>query len=381
MKILHIINSLKKGGAEGNLYRLCKSHKKKYKNKIDITIVTLIDNGFYERELKKMGIKIFSLKMSQKSKFFDFFIKVLKLRKFISKKNPNIIQSWMYHSNFITLFLCREFHQKIFWNIRHSELNAKISKKMTIFLSMICGIFSRIIPKKIIYCSEKSIDFHENHHFYLKEKTVLIDNGYSENNYYPSNKLRSDFRRRNKIGKSDIILGYAGRYAKQKNIPSLLLAFSKILKNYNNLYLYMVGNGINSSNKKLSNLIVDLNLKSKVYLLDHKKNLLQFYNGLDLLVLPSYSESFSNVLAESMLCSTPVLSTNVGCSKKIIKDCGFIIEKKDFFSITKGLKKSIDTIKFKKKKWKLLKKNSRLQIKNNFSIEKMANSYFKNWIF
>ena len=143
----------------------------------------------------------------------------------------------------------------------------------------------------------------------------------------------------------------------------------------------MVGNGINSSNKKLSNLIVDLNLKSKVYLLDHKKNLLQFYNGLDLLVLPSYSESFSNVLAESMLCSTPVLSTNVGCSKKIIKDCGFIIEKKDFFSITKGLKKSIDTIKFKKKKWKLLKKNSRLQIKNNFSIEKMANSYFKNWIF
>ena len=82
-----------------------------------------------------------------------------------------------------------------------------------------------------------------------------------------------------------------------------------------------------------------------------------------------------------MLCSTPVLSTNVGCSKKIIKDCGFIIEKKDFFSITKGLKKSIDTIKFKKKKWKLLKKNSRLQIKNNFSIEKMANSYFKNWIF
>ena len=143
----------------------------------------------------------------------------------------------------------------------------------------------------------------------------------------------------------------------------------------------MVGNGVNSSNKKLSNLIVDLNLKGKVYLLDHKKNLLQFYNGLDLLVLPSYSESFSNVLAESMLCSTPVLSTNVGCSKKIVQDCGFIIEKKDFFSITKGLKKSIDTIKFNKKKWKFLKKKSRIQIKNNFSIEKMANSYFKNWIF
>ena len=29
MKVLHLINSLKKGGAEGNLFRLCMSHKKK----------------------------------------------------------------------------------------------------------------------------------------------------------------------------------------------------------------------------------------------------------------------------------------------------------------------------------------------------------------
>ena len=28
MKVLHIINSLNKGGAEGNLYRLCVQHKK-----------------------------------------------------------------------------------------------------------------------------------------------------------------------------------------------------------------------------------------------------------------------------------------------------------------------------------------------------------------
>ena len=61
MKILHIINSLKKGGAEGNLYRLCKLQKNEYKKKIDIIIVTLIDDGFYEAELKRNGIKVFSL--------------------------------------------------------------------------------------------------------------------------------------------------------------------------------------------------------------------------------------------------------------------------------------------------------------------------------
>jgi len=381
MKIVHIINSLNKGGAEGNLYRLCKFQKKKYKNKIDITILTLIDHGFYESELKNLGINIFSLKMTQKSKLFDFIKKISEFRKLIKKKNPNIIQSWMYHSNLITLLLPKIFYDKVFWNIRHSELDFKISKKMTIFISIFCGIFSRIVPKKIIYCSEKSINFHENKHFYSKKKTVLIDNGYSDKSYYPSNYKRLKFRKINKISKTDIIIGYAGRYAKQKNISTLLFAFSKIIKKYNNVYLYMVGNQINFSNNELNNLIIDLNIKNKVYLLNHKKNLLQFYNGIDLIVLTSYSESFSNVLAEAMLCSTPALSTDVGCSKKIIKDCGFIIENKNQSSIIRSLKKSIDIIKNNKKKFKLLKKKSRKHIQNNFSLKKMANSYLKNWIF
>ena len=105
MKVVHIINSLKKGGAEGNLYRLCKFHKKKYNNKINITIITLINNGFYESGLKKKGINIYSLNIDEKNKFFNLIKKILKLRKLIKNQNPDIIQSWMYHSNFLTLFI------------------------------------------------------------------------------------------------------------------------------------------------------------------------------------------------------------------------------------------------------------------------------------
>ena len=381
MKILHIINSLKKGGAEGNLYRLCKFHKKKYKNNIDITIMTLIDNGFYETELKKMGINIFSLNMNRRNKFFDFIKKVLKLRKFIKKQNPDIIQSWMYHSNFITLFIPKKFYDKLFWNIRHSELNTKISKKMTIFLSIICGLFSKIVPKKIIYCSEKSINFHENYHFYSKNKTALIYNGCSDKTYYPSKNLHLDFRKKNNIKRSDIVIGYAGRYAKQKNILSMLLAFSKIIKNQKKVYLYMVGKDISPQNKELISYTNDLKINNKVFFLNEQKNLLEFYNGIDFLLLTSHSESFPNVIAEAMLCSTPVLSSNAGCSKKIIDSFGFIMNNNDHVSIFKNLKKIINFFKYKKKEWRFYKKNSRLHIQKNFSIINMSNAYFKNWIF
>ena len=380
MKVLHIINSLRKGGAEGNLYRLCLEQKKKYQNKIDITILTLIDKGYYENKLKKKGIKIISLDISKKPKILDLIKIILKFRSLIFKSNLDVIQSWMYHSNFLTLFVPIKYHYKIFWNIRHSELNFKISKKMTIFISIICGLFSRCVPKKIIYCSDESIKFHETKHFYSKKKTSLIENGYSEKTYYPSNKLRSKFRKRQNIKINDIIFGFAGRYAKQKNIDSLLFAFSKIAKKYGNLYLYMAGKNINSQNKELVQLVSESQIKDKVFFINEQKNLLEFYNGIDVLILTSHSESFPNVLAEAMLCTTPVLSSNAGCSKKIIGKYGFVLNKNDYLSITRGIKKTIYIIK-QKIFWKQLKKKTRTQIKNNYSIEKMAEKYLRNWIF
>jgi glycosyltransferase involved in cell wall biosynthesis len=381
MKIIHIINSLKKGGAEGNLYRLCKFHKNKYENNIEIIIITLINNGYYEVELKKLGVKIYSLNLSQKINFFEILKNIIKLRYLVTKKNPDIIQSWMYHSNFISAFLPKKFYEKLFWNIRHAELNTQISKKMTIFLSIICGLISKIVPKKIIYCSEKSINFHEKFHFYSKNKTSLIYNGYNDETYFPITKLRSKFRKKNEINTSDIVIGFAGRYAKQKNINSMLYAFSKISKVKNNMYLCMVGRDMNYQNKELSNYINDLKINKKIFFLEKQKSLIEFYNGIDFLILASHSESFPNVVAESMLCSTPVLSSDAGCAKKIINNFGFVMKNNDAQSIFKNLKRTINILKFKKKKWKSLKKNSRLQIKKNFSILNMANAYLKNWVF
>ena len=379
MKILHIINSLNKGGAEGNLYKICKAHKKKYKNKIDLTVITLLENGYYEKKLKKIGIKIIPLKLDRKNKITSFLKKIKKIREIINFIDPDIIQTWMYHSNFISLFIQKKYHQRLFWNVRHAELNFKISRKTTILISVICGVFSKFIPKKIIYCSEKSIKFHENHHFYSKIKTKLIYNGYSKNIFFNSNNQRSTFRKKYNLKNTDIVIGYAGRYARQKNIVSMIKAFSNIYKNYNNIYFMMAGKDINNQNKDLNNLILNNKISNRIFLLDEQKNLLEFYNGIDLLLLASHSESFPNVVAESMLCSTPVLSSDAGCAKEIINNNIFILSNNNHISISLRLKKIIKIYIKEKNKWYDLKTRARQQIINNFSIETMADNYIKNW--
>ena len=81
-----------------------------------------------------------------------------------------------------------------------------------------------------------------------------------------------------------------------------------------------------------------MKLNKKVFFLNEQKTLLEFYNGIDFLLLTSHSESFPNVIAESMLCSTPVLSSNAGCAKKIINSYGFVMKRNDRETIFKNLK-------------------------------------------
>ena len=60
MKILHLITGLDAGGAEGVLYRLILSDKKNFHE-----VVSLTENGHYEKELIEKKIKVQSLNLKR----------------------------------------------------------------------------------------------------------------------------------------------------------------------------------------------------------------------------------------------------------------------------------------------------------------------------
>ena len=83
---------------------------------------------------------------------------------------------------------------------------------------------------------------------------------------------------------------------------------------------------------------------------DSVEQLVQLYSSADVVLNPSFEETFGLVTAEALSCGTPVIVSNATASPELVdKSCGRVVEKGDY----EGVKKAIEEI----KKEKPLKEN------------------------
>jgi D-inositol-3-phosphate glycosyltransferase len=121
----------------------------------------------------------------------------------------------------------------------------------------------------------------------------------------------------------DKIILYIGRIEPLKGIDQLLKALP-LLHDGSSLRLVIIGGDNNSQDEveKLQSLARDLAIEDLVTFsgLVKQEELPYFYSAADVCVIPSHYESFGLVALESLACGTPVVATDVGDLKSIIRD-------------------------------------------------------------
>lgn len=130
----------------------------------------------------------------------------------------------------------------------------------------------------------------------------------------------------------DLIL-YLGRLDPIKG-PDLFIETVLKLANRKNLEAWVVGGEQNTYEKQqLQNQSSNLTLNEKIRFLEPipHQQLPWLYSAADILVVPSYYESFSMVTAESLATGTPVIASDVAGPASLIKDgeSGFLIKPGD----------------------------------------------------
>jgi len=169
-------------------------------------------------------------------------------------------------------------------------------------------------------------------------KTELLDAGFpSDRIYYIVNGIDTSVfiptTKKNQVKESlgkegKIVLIFVGRFAPQKSLSVLIMAFSQALKKVSNLHLLLVGEGPEQQN--LEQLIDQFSIHQKVTFTGNVEDVQKYYSASDIFVLPSLSEGISNALLEAMASGLACVVTNVGGAAHLLDggDCGILVPPK-----------------------------------------------------
>jgi len=206
--------------------------------------------------------------------------------------------------------------------IHHSDLNP--DQIPNIFYK-ICARLSNFVYKKTLahanYIVCPSKHFAENSpylHNFL-DKVVIVPHGIDEKEFLdiPTKEICRGILGINPD--ANVIL-FVGALDPGKGPQVLLKALPKIFDRYPNSEVFFIGVG--SLKLILLQTALKYGLSSKVHFTGYlpRDRLNLYYRASDLLTLPSFSESFGNVILEAMICGVPVIASDVGGISDIITD-------------------------------------------------------------
>ncbi len=368
-KILHIITSLDSGGTEGVLSRLV-LYDREY---ADHVVISLKNKGKYSGILKKNNVTVYSLNFQKK---FGSFFEFIKLVKIVAREKPTLIQTWLYHADFIGTIAAKILRIKnLAWGIRTSKITVEISNPLLLKLVWVLARISRISPAKIASCSVTAMNAHIQIG-YDEKKFTIIPNGFDSNEFCFKPKARVELRAKWGLEQSDVLLGCIARWNPFKDHDNLFQALT-LLKNNRSVHCVLMGDSIDPKNKPLIELIAYYNLSKQIIFASNQLNVAEVMSTLDLFILPSVSEGFPNVLGEAMLCEVPVISTDVGDSRLIIDSCGWIVPPSNPLLLSKAIDTALSLM--GSSQYEELKLKSRNRIIVKFPLENMAKEFHEFW--
>lgn len=366
MNILHLINDLRVGGTEKSLVNYCINDNKNYN-----IILSFGPSENFVKLLESKNIKLIKLNILKNP------IKtILNLRKIIKENDIKIVHSWMYHSHLIS-FIFYFFGIKVFWSIRNQDITKNNLGNKTFLLVKLLSFLSNFFVERIFYNSRMAKTTHTNMGFPEKKSQIVFNGFFTDDREVDQSdelvmKLKS-YRKMNYF-----ILGSIGRYHEVKNQLMFLQSLKQLKEKSDLKFLGLfVGKGFEENSYFLKK-IKDYNLNDNIFKIEFCENMKKIYSLIDLSVLTSKNESFPNVVAESMMYGTPSISTDVGEVRKIISDYGWIINN-DVNELSEKILEAQSMKKNSPDEWNTLRDQCKNHIKNNFSLNKMFESFERGY--
>ena len=140
------------------------------------------------------------------------------------------------------------------------------------------------------------------------------------------------------------VAGYVGRLTQLKGVDLLATAFHDLSKRLPGARLLVIGTG--EEDRMLRSILTRELRCGMVHIetdVSHER-LPQWYRAMDVMVMPSRYENFSNALLEGMACGVPFIASNVGGNRILAQaGAGWLFESESVSSLSLCLEKALDS--------------------------------------
>jgi glycosyltransferase involved in cell wall biosynthesis len=246
----------------------------------------------------------------------DIFV----LRRYLKVVQPDVVFSFSTTLSHLALMI------NLFGGLRYRLINGAIRDapiEFSLHLALERVLFK--FYKEVIANSWAGLRAYKQHN---KKSRYVLYNGYDDIRTPEKSKIEL----RKQLGIDDkFTVTMVASMGASKDQPTFIKAVAKVLETNNDIQFFLVGDGPRKS--EYLALVSSLGFEKDIFFTGEVSNVEEYLKGSDLSVLMSTNaEGFPNVVLESLACGTPVIATDNGGTKEILKDNvnGYIINNGDY---------------------------------------------------
>jgi len=308
---------------------------------------------FQKIECPKIQLNFISFKNIQS------LIELVKLIKFIKKHKIAILQTYFQDPSTLGLLAAKLsgvknvitcFRDMGFWRKQENDCNMK-----KVYKSCSAYIANSLAVKEL----------YKNVYGLPDDKFTVIYNGIDVEGFRPKTENKDH-------ASKDIIVGIVATLnRKVKRVDLFLKAAAYILQRIESVKFIIAGDG--ELRKDLVSLSRELGISRNVEFLGRVENIPQLLSTIDIGVVSSDSEGFSNAVLEYMAAGVSVVATDVGGNMEIIANGinGFLVPRGDY----RSLGERIIQLATEKQMFDRIRENALEKVRRNYSVKHSVEMY------
>jgi glycosyltransferase involved in cell wall biosynthesis len=358
IRVLQVITSLDRGGAENHLLALL-THADHQAFEFETAILS--GQGELVDEFRRAGLEFHLL--GARSRFDPFALR--RLVGLLRRGQYDIVHSHLFRADIYASLAVAQLRDRapLLVSTRHNDDR--------FFLNPFVGIAHYMLSARqdlIIAISDHIARFTVSRGVRHPERVRRVYHGIEPMVTQALEREGQQIRRDLGLGPDDYVVGNVGRLAPQKGQRHLIGAMPLLLERVPRAHAVIAGGG--DLEEYLRDLALEVGVADRVHVLGPRRDVPALMHAMDVFAMPSIWEGFGLVLLEAMAAGRPIVASRVATIPEVVEDeaTGLLVPPGD----PVALAESLAQLAHDPERARAFGEAGRQRLRTRFSLEKMV---------